>query len=399
MLKKIGVSIGAIAVSAVVAGWAIGPDWRALLSDLPSSARLLEWSHSQRTAGLRMLDRLPLLSDSRVIEVGDHVRELPTGKPLDWDFDFDTYFEAQDHAGLVVIHNGEIRLERYGLGFEEDGRWTSFSVAKSITSTLVGAAVKDGYIKSLDDKVSDYIEGLKGSSYDDVTIEQLLTMRSGVQWNEDYADPKADVALFFDYEADDGLSNVTSYMKKLPRAHPAGEKWHYSTGETNLIGVLISKSTGKSLAEYASEKIWKPFGMQQKATWLIGSDGIELAGCCVQAATRDFARIGQFMLEGAAVGGESIVPEGWIEKATTKQADTGTPNEGYGYQWWTFDDGPYQAGGLYGQGMHIDPTRNLVIATNSSWKTTQGNGEDQGQKLRTEFYNALKAAIDKENAL
>src|SRR3546814_2634731 len=131
------------------------------------------------------------------------------------------------------------------LGYGPEGRWTSFSVAKSFTSTLVGAAVKDGYIKSLDDKVSAYIPGLKGSAYDDVSVRQLLTMTSGVKWNEDYTDPKSDVAQFNLQAPVPGEDITVSYMKRLPREAPAGSKWVYKTGETNLIGVLVSdrKST------------------------------------------------------------------------------------------------------------------------------------------------------------
>ena len=135
---------------------------------------------------------------------GKDVYPLPKGAPLDVGIDVDAYMKDQRTAGLVIIQDGKIRLEKYGLGFSADGRWTSFSVAKSFTSTLVGAAIKDGYIKSIDDKVSDYIPDLKGSVYDDVTIRQLLTMTSGVKWNEDYADPKSDVASFNAHKAEAG---------------------------------------------------------------------------------------------------------------------------------------------------------------------------------------------------
>ena len=123
---------------------------------------------------------------------------------------------------------------------------------------LVGAAVKDGYIKSLDDKVTVYIPGLKGSAYDDVSVRQLLTMTSGVKWNEDYTDPKSDVAQFNLQKPVPGEDITVSYMKTLPREAPAGSKWVYKTGETNLIGVLVSSATGKTLSAYLSEKVWKP---------------------------------------------------------------------------------------------------------------------------------------------
>ena len=295
-------------------------------------------------------------------------------------------------AAVVVLHNGQIRLERYNLDFTDQGRWTSFSVAKSFTSTLVGAAIKDGFIDSIDDPVSKYIPGLKGSAYDDVSVEQLLTMSSGVAWNEDYEDPNSDVARFNNHVADDGLSNLVSYMKDLPRAHEPGTVWNYSTGETNMIGVLVSNAINRPLADYLSEKVWQPLGMQQDATWLINPDGSEISGCCIQAATRDFARFGQFFLDGAKVNGESIVPEGWIANATTARMRYGEPGQGYGYQWWTFDDGAYTAYGIFGQSIFIDPSKNLVIATNSNWRSATGR-RDGERELRAAFHNAVRASI------
>ncbi|MCK7512088.1 MAG: beta-lactamase family protein [Desulfobacterales bacterium] len=285
----------------------------------------------------------------------------------------------QRTAGLVIIQDGKIRLEKYGLGFGGNGRWTSFSVAKSVTSTLVGAAIKDGYIKSIDDKVSDYIPDLKGSVYDDVTIKQLLTMTSGVKWNEDYADPKSDVALFNAHKAEPGVDVTVSYMRKLKREAPPGTKWVYKTGETNLVGVLVSSATRKNLSDYLSEKIWRPFGMEQDASWMLGSTGHEISGCCVQASTRDFARFGLFILGGGMAEGKPVLPDGWIAAATTKHADTDEAGYGYGYQWWTMNDGSYAARGIFGQGIFIDPKRKLVIASNSNWpKATDESGWRSG---------------------
>ncbi|MEO1220058.1 MAG: serine hydrolase, partial [Pseudomonadota bacterium] len=171
----------------------------------------------------------------------------------------------------------------------------------------------------------------------------------------------------------------------------AGEKWVYKTGETNLIGIMVSEATGKPLADYLSEKIWAPFGMQQDATWLLNNSDNEISGCCIQAATRDMARFGLFMLGGGQVNGEPVLPEGWIEAATTKQAEIGTPGEGYGYQWWTYDEGSYAAQGIFGQGIFIDPARELVIASNANWPSAVP--EAQAQK-RQAFYNAVQRAVD-----
>jgi CubicO group peptidase (beta-lactamase class C family) len=338
------------------------------------------------------MDRLPLLAKASVITPSPDPLSLPVGEPLDIPA-VEEYMASQHTSGLVILQDGKIRFERYGQEFDADGRWTSFSVAKSFTSTLVGAAVQDGYIKSLEDKVSQYIPDLRGSAYDDVTIRQLLTMSSGVRWNEDYEDPEADVAKFNKAKADPGVDATVSFMRKLPRAHPPGTVWHYNTGETNLIGVLVSSATGKSLAQYLQDTIWHPAGMAATATWLQGKTGHEIAGCCLQAATRDFARFGLFVLANGNVGGKQIVPEDWFSQATRKQMDIGVPGKGYGFQWWTYDDGAVAAQGIFGQGIFIDPQRRLVIASNSNWTRATLGPEP---KAREEFYQRVRALIDSE---
>jgi len=390
--------IGILVVLVAAGGifWAtVDKDMRRLILNMPTNKDVLFWSIPQRDAAFRAMDRFPLLK-SRIISVSKDIYPLPKGAPLDVGIDVDVYMKDQRTAGLVVIQDGKIRLEKYGLGFSGDGRWTSFSVAKSFISTLVGAAIKDGYIKSIDDKVSDYIPDLKGSVYDNVTIKQLLTMTSGVKWNEDYADPKSDVALYNAHKAEPGVDVTVSYMRKLKRESPPGTKWVYKTGETNLIGVLVSSATKKNLSDYLSEKVWRPFGMEQNASWLLGSTGHEISGCCLQASTRDFARFGLFILGGGMVEGKSVLPDGWIAAATTNQADTNQAEYGYGYQWWTLNDGSYAARGIFGQGIFIDPKRKLVIASNSDWpQATDRQGGDQGKK-RLAFYKQVQLAIDRE---
>ena len=391
--------MGIFVVLAATGGilWATADkDMRRLVSHIPTDRDVLFWSIPQRDAAFRTMDRIPFLVKSRVISADKNVYPLPKGAPLDVGIDVDAYMKDQRTAGLVIIQDGKIRLEKYGLDFSGDGRWTSFSVAKSFTSTLVGAAIKDGYIKSIDDKVSDYIPDLKGSVYDDVTIRQLLTMTSGVKWNEDYADPQSDVALFNAHKAEPGVDVTVSYMRKLKREVPPGTKWVYKTGETNLIGVLVSSATKKNLSDYLAEKVWRPFGMEQNASWLLGSTGHEISGCCMQASTRDFARFGLFMLAGGRAAGKSVLPDGWIAAATTKQADIGDAEFGYGYQWWTRNDGSYAARGIFGQGIFIDPKRKLIVASNSNWpQATDRQGGNQGEK-GVAFFKQVQLAIDNE---
>ncbi|HEY9092917.1 serine hydrolase [Parasphingorhabdus sp.] len=364
---------------------------------LPSDKNILFWTDEQRSKAFRMMD---ILTPSRTIEAGVEPRILAQGKSLPAEFtvdgktlSVDQYMDDQRAAGMVILHDGKIRLEEYRMDFGKDDRWTSFSVAKSLVSTMVGAAIKDGFIKSIDDPLTDYIPELKGSGYDGVTVEQLLTMTSGVKWNEDYDDPKSDVALFNNTKPVDGIDPIIVYMRTLKNEVEPGSRWQYNTGETNLIGVLVAKATGKTLSEYLSEKIWAPYGMSQDAEWLLNEGGKEIGGCCISATVRDYALFGQFAMNGGKIGDKAIVPDGWFAKAGTKQEDIGIPGRGYGYQWWTFDDGSFAAQGIFGQGIFIDPVRKLVIASNGNWPSAS---PDTHKNQRIAFYHAVQTYLDSE---
>lgn len=358
-------------------------------ANMPKDRDVLFWTQDQRDAAFRATETVTKVN---VVPAGGKVTPMTEGKPLKIGMDMDAYMKAQRNAGLIILQNGKVRFEKYALGYGPEGRWTSFSVAKSFTSSLVGTAIKDGYIKSLEDKVSAYIPGLKGSAYDDVSIRQLLTMTSGVKWNEDYTDRNSDVALFDRVAVVPGEDVTVTYMKQLPREAPAGTKWVYKTGETNLIGVLVSSATGKTLSQYLSEKIWKPYGMEADAIWMLGRTGHEIAGCCISARLRDYARLGMFIMDGGKAGDTQVLPEDWISQATTKQADIAQPGRGYGFQWWTNDDGSFAAQGIFGQGIFIDPKRKLIIASNGNWPTAT-DPEGVG-KQREEMYRAVQAAMD-----
>lgn len=394
-MGKRHIFLGALALAALAGGgWyaSLDKETQALLAAMPTDRDVLAWKEGQRDAAFRAMDRLPVLAKANTMAPSATPLPLPAGQPLTIP-GIDDYLAKQRAAGIVIVHDGKVRFERYGLNFDAKGRWTSFSVAKSFTSTLVGAAIQDGYIKSLEDKVSLYIPGLRGSAYDDVSVRQLLTMSSGVKWNEDYEDPNADVAKFNNAEPEAGMDATVSYMRKLPRAHPPGEVWHYNTGETNLIGVLVSSATKKPLAQYLQEKVWQPAGMEAEGTWLLGRSGHEIAGCCIQATTRDFARFGLFVLANGNAGGTQIVPADWYAQATTKQKDIGNPGKGYGFQWWTYDDGAVAAQGIFGQGIFIDPKRKLVIASNANWTRATKGPEPEAREA---FYKQVQALIDAE---
>lgn len=347
-------------------------------------ASVLFWSQEQRDRDFR---RMETIFPGHVVRARGPVRALPKGAALKIDpAVVDTYMKTWNTAGLIVLRDGKIVLEKYGLGFDAKGRWTSFSVAKSFTSTLVGAAIKDGAIKSLTDPVTQYIPELAGSGYDGVTVQQLLTMTSGVKWNEDYTDPNSDVAKMLSVQAAPGEDLTVAYMKTLPRESAPGTKWVYKTGETNLIGVLVHRATGRVLSNYLSEKVFGPAGMEQDGFWMTDQNGQEISGCCLSISLRDYARMGQFAME----GGKNAVPAGWFADATREHAATGgAPGFGYGYQWWTYPGGLWGGQGIFGQSITVDPAKKTVVVILSSWP--KATGRDQSM-ARLAFIQQLMAA-------
>jgi CubicO group peptidase (beta-lactamase class C family) len=197
-------------------------------------------------------------------------------------------------------------------------------------------------------------------------------MTSGVRWNEDYTDPDSEVARMLVTPPQPGRNQLVAFMTTLPREAPPGTKWVYKTGETGLVGVLVEKATGKSLAQYLSEKIWRPYGMEKDAYWQVDVSGGNIGGCCMSATLRDYGRIGQFILDGGVAGTEQVLPKGWVEEATKAQADIGVPGRGYGYQWWTGANDTFAAIGIFGQMVHVDPANRLVIVTLGAWPRATG---------------------------
>ncbi|WP_114520102.1 serine hydrolase domain-containing protein [Altererythrobacter sp. ZODW24] len=338
----------------------------------PADLQVLFWNDAQRSARFRDMEAW---FAGHEVPAAATVRELPQGAPLSAALQqkVTDFIKETNSSGVMILEDGKLRHSAYGLGFDKDQRWTSFSVAKSFTSTLLGAAVKDGKIASLQENVVKYVPELAGSAYDGVTIEQVATMTSGVQWNEDYGDPKSDVARMgeFVFTAKPGEDAIVNQLKELPRAYPAGEGFTYKTGETNLLGVIVERAVGMSLAEYSKSKIVDPAGFEGDMFWMTEPSGRNIGGCCLSLKLSDYARMGQFALEG---GGE-IVPEGWFAKAGDDQVKFGDSGYGYGYQWWTYPGDNYGAQGIFGQAISILPEKKLVAAAVGNWEgaTSQAN--------------------------
>ena len=348
-------------------------------ASLDPSDSVLFWSDGRRSAAFRDMESLfPGLE----VAAANQPRAMDDGAALDTasaeqarQFMADTAV-----AGLMVLKDGKVVFEEYGLGFDADQRWTSFSVAKSFTSTLLGAAIADGYIASVDQPVTEIIPALAGTAYDGVSVGQIASMTSGVAWNEDYTDPDSDVAKMLAITPVEGESQAVTYARTLEREAPAGEKWNYKTLETNLLGLIVEEATGKSLAAYAAEKIVEPAGFEGGLFWMQDLTGGNIGGCCLSLRLSDYARFGQFVLE----GGDGVVPEGWFTKAGSPLVDFGpqAPGYGYGYQWWTYPGGTYGAQGIFGQAITIVPSKNLVVAAVSNWPTaTSSNNRAAFQAL------------------
>ena len=240
-------------------------------------------------------------------------------------------------------------------------------MTKSVTSLLIGAAIRDGYIQSVDEPVANYLPRLRGTAYETSTIKDVLQMASGVSWNEDYSDPDSDVARA------GGLIGLplVKYLADLPRKFPSGEIFNYNTGETNLAGEILRAAIGNNASTYLSHKIWQPFGMGDDAYWVLGeAGGGETGGCCINATLRDYARIGIFaMLDGRLPDGTPVLPEGWMQASTTPSGS----EQGYGYLWWLHGNGDYSAMGIFEQQITISPESGVVIAFHSNAPSAVGS--------------------------
>lgn len=388
-IKLISVSCSLLLAACVSAEGSRWMDPAQDLKRLPSTGSLLTWTDEDQIVAYRNLDKL---MDTRTVRAGDNVLELPA-KPYDFSklsyevngevFSLDDYMQNAHVGGLLVIKDGNILLERYGFGNNESTRWLTYSVAKSVTSLLYGVALQDGYIRSVDDKVSDYLFHLKGTAYEQVSIRQMLQMASGVEWDETYADPNSDVATI----PSDVLGMIRFVGGKERVAEP-GERFNYNTGESNLAGAVLRAAIGNNLANYLTHKVWQPFGMEADATWLTHGEGSgERGGCCLSATLRDYGRLGLFVMDdGKLADGTPVLHPAWMKDSTTPSKGYA----GYGYMWWLNEDDGFRATGIYGQNIDILPEQQLVIVTLGAWPTAVGR---ELSAHRSAFNKAIRAEL------
>lgn len=350
----------------------------------------------------RNIDRL---FPTRIVPHGAHPKPLPpSATPLgdvhfsdgDKSYDLEQYLDLNRVAGILVLHDGRIALERYRYGNTERTRWMSMSVAKSITSTLVGAAIAQGRIASLNDPVTKYVASLSGSAYDGVSVRDILMMSSGVRWREKYTDSSSDRRHLLEAQIAQKPGAAMKLMGSLPRAAQPGLVNNYSTGETQVAGEIVRAAVGRPLADYLADRIWSRYAMEADAKWWLDSpDGHEIGGSGFSATLRDYGRLGQFILDGGIANGDAILPPGWIHEASTaKTLRDGSPIP-YGYFWWPgtspneIRDGAFEADGIFGQHIYINPAVHLVIVVwSAQTKPTGGEVVDDFS-----FFDAVAAQL------
>lgn len=299
------------------------------------------------------------------------------------------YVRLNRVAGLLVLKDGQIALEQYQFGNTPDTRWVSFSVVKSITSTLAAAAVQDRLIGGLDDSVTKYLPQLRGSGYDGATVRNLLQMASGVRWNEAYTDPGSDRRKMLDLQSAQKPGALLQFMATLPRAAQPGAEWNYNTGETFVLGALVRAAVKRPLSQYLGEKIWSRFAMEADATWWTESPGgTEFGGSGFAATLRDYGRFGQFVLAGGVAGGAPVVPRGWFPDAGQPKR-VGGRLVPYGYMWWPEPDGAFRAFGIFGQSIYINPARHVVIVVWSAQPKPTGSAQASDSGFFTGVLQAL----------
>lgn len=284
------------------------------------------------------------------------------------------FLDSSYTQGFLVIQDDTIIYENYWRGQKEDTRHISWSMAKSVISALLGIAQEEGYMGSVAKTVDEYLPELKGSGYEGVRVKDVLQMSSGVRFNEDYGDPKSDINRWF--KAFALGSSQDAFAKTMVNERPPGTYNHYVSINTHVLGMILVRTTGKSIAEYLKEKLWDPLGAEYDAYWLKDEKDMEMALGGLNATLRDYAKLGQLFLHEGNWQGEQIVPASWVKESTTMDAEhllpdsknSAHPNTGYGYQWWIpkGNDGEFWARGVFNQYIYINPTTRTVIVKNSA---------------------------------
>lgn len=342
-------------------------------------AALAVWKREELT---RLMAVNSLFAEDRIVENFSHMdtlflsrgmaggtpSPLPEGPRATLPEGFDAWAEARRVTGIVVLHGGEIVYEDYRLGTAQGDPRISWSVAKSALSLLLGTLVADGTIPDLDAPVTQYAPALRQSAYDGATIRQVLRMESGVAFNEDYLDFWSDINRMGRVLALGGSMDGFAAGQSARRSAP-GSDWQYVSIDTHVIGMVIRGATRRSIPDLMSERIFQPLGLDRDPYYVTDGEGVAFVLGGLNLTTRDYARIGQMVLQNGEWQGRQIVPADWIAESTAPGPFTAESGTGYGYQWWlppAARAGEVWARGVYGQEIWIDRTNDVVIAVNSA---------------------------------
>jgi CubicO group peptidase (beta-lactamase class C family) len=297
---------------------------------------------------------------------------------------------ATHTSALLVLKQGSVCFEEYWLTGGRDVQWISMSVAKSFVSALVGIALAEGSIRSIEDAIDQYVPGLKDSAYRGVRIKDVLQMSSGVRWNEDFSDHNSEIYRLSEAAVPGG--SVDQFMASLQRASEPGTRCVYSSADTQALGMLVAEATGRSLTEYMQEKLYSPLGMESPGHWITDSLGRELAYVGLLMTARDFAKFGELYRKGGLWQDQQIVPREYVDESIRVDGDHVQPGgpivgdhvfgPGYGYQWWlpAGGGGDYSAIGVYNQYIYVDPKRDTVIvklSANPAYGTTTRESDNK----------------------
>jgi len=290
------------------------------------------------------------------------------------DRDLVAFLEERTTTSLLVIRGDDVLHEAYFLGADEDTLFASHSMGKSVVSALLGIAIDEGHVGGIQEPVTVYLPELAGSGYDGVSIKDCLQMSSGVGFDEDYSDPRSD---FMRMSLHMLLGRpLIDFIASLERAEPPGTYNRYVSINTEVLGMIVARATGRGLADYVEEKLWRQIGTESEAYWILESSGAELAMGGLSVRVRDYARIARLYREGGRWNGVQVVPAAWV--AASLRADEPHlrpgPNAnsdsqlGYGYQWWIPDGdaGEFMALGIYGQFIYVNPELDVIVVKTSA---------------------------------
>jgi len=305
------------------------------------------------------------------------VSDLPPGPPAVLSPAVAQWIKDRSVTGLVMLKNGQLVHESYYLGTGPEDLRISWSMAKSLLASLFGILNAEGAFGSLEDPVVKYAPSLKGSAYDGASIRDVLTMSSGVAFNEDYLDFNSDINKMGRVLALGGSMDAFAAGLKARAAEP-GARFHYVSIDTHVIGMVIRGATGKDIPELLEDRILAPLGLEAAPYYLTDGEGVSFVLGGLNLRTRDYARFGQMVLQGGKWQGVQVVPEDWVIAMTSPQAKDGSA---YGFQWWIPENptpGEVMAQGIYGQYIYINPGLGVVIAVNSADRGFEDPGVNAG---------------------